>query len=201
MVYPGSIHNELSVTVSGSFKRHLRAIQEAVAEFQSRDVMVLSPSEPTIVDSFGDFVFVASDRRRSIKGVQNRHLSAIRNSDFLWLVSNDGYVGQSASMELGFAVAEGIPVYSDGAPTDLTLRQYCTVFQDIGHAIEFHYLDREARDNEENILIAPERALAVIGDELAGIESHLSDSKRIVGDPVEDSSSHIRRLLLLPAQK
>jgi hypothetical protein len=100
----------LTATVSGSFHRHLHAITAAVQELFDLGVKVLSPADPRIVDSLvvdslGEFLFVASDRVRSVKLVQDRHIQGISASDFLWLVAPDGYVGQSASMELGFAVA------------------------------------------------------------------------------------------------
>lgn len=117
----------MRVTVSGSFRRHLAPIADSVETFVSLDCAVLSPADPRVVDSFGDFLFVASDRLRSIRTVQNRHLAAISASDLLWLVGPDGYVGQSASLELGYAIAVGTPVFSTTPPSDLTLRQYVSV--------------------------------------------------------------------------
>ena len=103
------------------------AVQERVEQFAQLGAFVLSPSDPRIVDQFGDFVFVASDRVRRIRTVQGRHLEAIGASDLLWLVAPDGYVGQSAAMEIGYAAARDIPVYSDEVPSDLTLRQWVEV--------------------------------------------------------------------------
>jgi hypothetical protein len=114
----------VQVTVSGSFRRAMAAVQDVVEEIVDAGAFVLSPADPRIVDQFGDFVFVASDRIRHIRSVQGRHLAAIAASDFLWLVAPDGYVGQSAAMEIGYAAACEIPVYSDEVPSDLTLRQW-----------------------------------------------------------------------------
>src|SRR6267142_2696880 len=114
----------LTATVSGSFHRHMTAISTSVYDLAGFGVRVLSLADPRIVDTRGDFLFVASDRVRSVRLVQDRHLECIRCSDFLWLVAPDGYVGQSASMELGFAAAHRIPVVGLTLPTDLTLRQY-----------------------------------------------------------------------------
>ncbi len=115
------------VTVSGSFRRHLAEIQVAVETLHEHGFEVLSPSDPRPIDSFGEFLFVASDKRRSIKGVQNRHLAAIAASDFLLLICPDGYVGQSAALEIGFAIARDVPVVSTTPPSDLTIRQYVEV--------------------------------------------------------------------------
>jgi len=113
-------------TVSGSFRRAMSAVQEAVYRLTDAGARVLSPADPRVVDQFGDFIFVASDRIRAIKLVQNRHLAAIGASDFVWLEAPDGYIGQSGAMEIGFAVAAGTPVYCSNVPVDLTLRQYVT---------------------------------------------------------------------------
>jgi hypothetical protein len=100
------------------------AIQEAVEALCARGVVVLSPADPRIVDAIGPFLFVASDRTRSVRLVEDRHLASIARSDFLWLVTPDGYTGPSTAMEIGFAVASGVPILSTSLPHDLTLRQY-----------------------------------------------------------------------------
>src|ERR1700730_11678180 len=126
----------LRVTVSGSFHRHMHAISLAVQELTDLGAKVLSPADPRVVDSLGEFLFVASDRVRSVRLVQDRHVQAISASNFLWLVAPDGYVGQSASMELGFAVARDIPVLGTAVPSDLTLRQYVKSVESVGLAVQ-----------------------------------------------------------------
>ena len=107
----------LRAAVSGSFHRHMEAINAAVQELVSLSIRVLSPADPQVVAQQGEFLFVASDRVRSIRLVQDRHLESIRAADFLWLVCPDGYVGQSGSMEIGFAAAAGVPIFSTHAPS------------------------------------------------------------------------------------
>jgi hypothetical protein len=125
----------MRATVSGSFRRHMSAIYDAVIELAERGLDVLSPADPRIVDQIGDFVFVASDKVRSIKMVQDRHLECIRASDFLWLVAPDGYVGQSASMEIGYAVAHEIPVFCQSEIVDGTLGKYVQIVPNLYAAI------------------------------------------------------------------
>src|SRR5712692_4874871 len=116
----------LRAAVSGSFHRHMERITTAVQELASLSIRVLSPADPRVVAQQGEFLFVASDRVRSVRLVHDRHLESIRAANFLWLVCPDGYVGQSASMEVGFAAAVGVPIFSTHLPSDLTLRQYVT---------------------------------------------------------------------------
>src|SRR5215208_5165935 len=101
----------LTATVCGSFRRAMGAVAEAVYRLTDDGVRVLSPADPRVVDRFGDFLFVASDRARAIKLVESRHLAAIEASDFVWLEAPEGYIGQSGAMEIGFAIAVGTPVF------------------------------------------------------------------------------------------
>jgi hypothetical protein len=123
-------------TVSGSFRQHMSAVQDAVYELTDRGVLVLSPADPRVVDQFGDFVFVASDRMRSIGLVEDRHLAAIAASDFVWLVSPEGYIGPSAAMEIGYATAQGVPVLSNEVPNDLGFRRYVRAVSGIPEAVQ-----------------------------------------------------------------
>src|SRR5256885_1297576 len=126
----------LKATVSGSFHRHITAIYEAVGELRSVGVDVLSPADPRVVGYSGEFLFVASDRLRSIKLVQQRHFQAIRRSDFLWVASPDGYTGESTSGEIGAATVLNVPVFASHAPTNLTWQQFVQVVPSISRAVE-----------------------------------------------------------------
>jgi len=144
----------LTATVSGSFHRHMGAITAAVHELAALSVRVLSPADPRIVAQQGEFLFVASDPVRSVRLVQDRHLESIRAANFLWLVCPDGYVGQSASMEVGFAAAVGVAIFATQAPSDLTLRQYVRIVPTLGAAVSMIEASPRRR-RPEGILIDP----------------------------------------------
>jgi hypothetical protein len=159
--------------VSGSFHRYIHLIYEVVWELRSRNVRVLSPEDPRVVAADGEFLFVVSDWSRSVRVVQDRHLEAIKAADFLWLVCPDGYLGQSASMELGFAVAHGVSVYSLHKPADLTLSQYVQVVQSIGDAIRMTAQDPERPRKQDGFLIDPHASLARAAEILERIDEVL----------------------------
>jgi len=194
--------SSLQATVSGSFNRHLSEVEKAVQSLNERGVKVLSPSDPRIVDKVGTFLFVASDRHRSIRLVQDRHFASIAVSDFLWLVCADGYVGQSASMEVGFAVACGRPVFSATKPSDVTLRRYVIVVKDIGQAIDQVSKGQERSEGSWLLLIDPAQALNAAHDELDKINALLRGPRDL--DPEElpralESHTHrIKTLLTFP---
>ena len=165
----------LTAAVSGSFHRHMDAITSAVHELASLSVRVLSPADPRIVAQQGEFLFVASDAVRSVRLVQDRHLESIRAANFLWLVCPDGYVGQSASMELGYAAAVGVPIIATQAPTDLTLRQYVRIVPSLSVALEV-VKTLPPTHSSEGLLINPHASVEQAHVILEQIRSALTSS-------------------------
>jgi hypothetical protein len=189
----------VAVTVSGSFHRHMHEIGAAVEELATLSVRVLSPADPRIVAAQGEFLFVASDPVRSVRLVQDRHLEAIRASSFLWLVDPDGYVGQSASMELGFAAAIGIPIYSTHVPSDLTLRQYVTIVPSLDEAVRLAQASPRARQSE-GILINPRASIAEAHDILERLGTVLTRPGNS-GEPAQRAYEYVadvRKTLAMP---
>lgn len=158
----------LRATVSGSFHRHMSAIYDAVGSMRAAGVDVLSPSDPRVVDNIGDFLFVASDRLRSIKLVQDRHLEAIRASDFLWVVCPDGYTGASTSGEIMAAAVLGVPVFSEHGALDITIGQYVKRVPSI-NAVTSSIRERSrVASAHSHVLLDPTR---VVGQSIVALEN------------------------------
>lgn len=191
----------LKVTVSGSFHRHMDAITRAVHELSAQGVRVLSPADPRVVAAQGEFLFVASDRVRSVRLVQDRHLESVRSADFLWLVCPDGYVGQSASMEIGFAAGAGVPIFSDRQPQDLTLREYVSVVPTLEDAVRrIGTVPRPGRS--EGLLIDPHASLEEAHRVLERIDAGLTKAGAPVDSAfcVHSGLSDLRAALALPTR-
>jgi hypothetical protein len=187
-----------TATVSGSFRRAIDDIQRDVELLSDSGVLVLSPADPRVVEQFGDFVFVASDRVRRIRTVQSRHLASIEASDFLWLVAPNGYIGVSAAMEIGFAAAREIPIYCTDVPVDLTLRNWVTVVGGIDATLARH-TDRAPSSHKQSVLLDPAIAIERSHDDL------LVAQRGLLGHPTveqtaeaEDAILRIRERLVLP---
>jgi hypothetical protein len=178
---------DLKVVVSGSFHRHLHIITGAVQELASLSIQVLSPADPRVVESRGEFLYLASDRVRSVRLVQDRHLESIRASDFLWLVCPDGYVGQSSSMEIGYAAAARVPVFGTHTPCDLTLREYVSVVPRLSDAIRT-VQDSARRRTPEGILIDPHASVEEAHDILAQMDAALTSRNGL-----DDSAARVHR--------
>jgi hypothetical protein len=191
----------LAATVSGSFHRHMEAITAAVHELASLFVRVLSPADPRIVAQQGEFLFVASDPVRSVRLVQDRHLESIRAANLLWLVCPDGYVGQSASMEVGFAAAVGVPIFATRAPTDLTLRQYVRIMPTLAATVNM-IGTRPRQKPAEGILIDPHASVEQAHHILDRIGTTLTNPKS-VHEParrLQLDLNNLRSTLTVPAQ-
>ena len=161
----------------------MREVQEAVYSLSDLGVVVLSPADPRVVDRRGEFLFVASDKLRSVRLVQGRHLAAIAASDFLWLVAPDGYVGPSAAMEIGFAVGKQIPVFCATEVQDMTLQEFVAVVSGPKAAIAA-VLGRPRREVAFGGLLDPNGAVERAQEGLEALRGRLlgqSDGKEPVG--------------------
>jgi hypothetical protein len=189
----------LTAAVSGSFHRHMGAITSAVHELASLGVRVLSPADPRVVAASGEFLFVASDRHRSVKLVQDRHMDCIKAADFLWLVCPDGYVGVSAAMEINSARDAGVPIYATVAPSDVTVREYVTVIRNLAEAVD--RANANPRPNHpESLLIDPHSSIEEAHAMLERVEAALMRQNRF-DDPaprVYRELANLRTKLILP---
>ena len=146
----------IRATVSGSFHRHMTAVAEAVANLAALGVEVLSPADPRIVDADGEFLFVASDKLRSRRLVEDRHLEAIRDSDFLWVVCPDGYTGSSTSGEILAAAVLKVPVFSAHAALDITIGDYVETVSSMAEALSRVKPSKAALVGPPHALLNPE---------------------------------------------
>lgn len=122
--------SRLKCTILGSFrfKREIDLVRE---ELEDNGVQVLGPEKGTIfspparrqiliAEEADRFKPMRSERNIPIKVIEDGFLRCIANSDFVYLVDVEGYLGQVVSMEMGAAIAWGIPVYAQ-APVDESL--------------------------------------------------------------------------------
>jgi nucleoside 2-deoxyribosyltransferase len=108
----------ISCSMSGSFTRGFGIFQQDFQLLNSIGFRVHSPKHLNRPFTKQDFVYLEGQDHLHPKAIETEHLSEIRLSDFLWLVCVDGYVGPSATLELGYAVAFDIPIFSSGTPDD-----------------------------------------------------------------------------------
>lgn len=113
-----------STTISGSYRKYPESVDAAMRTFSSLGVQVLSPPSMQVVSSVDGFVSLQEDPIQRLdlaphadlaslmRTVEQSHLQAIVQSDFLWLSVPEGYLGPSTAFELGWSLAHGVPVYA-----------------------------------------------------------------------------------------
>jgi NTP pyrophosphatase (non-canonical NTP hydrolase) len=105
------------VTVSGSFRRHWAEVTDAIKSFQTLGAQVLSPRSLEQARIEDGFIYLKGEQGQP-QDIERNHLDAISRSDALYVVSPDGYLGPSAALEIGYALALHVPVWSSTALGD-----------------------------------------------------------------------------------
>jgi NTP pyrophosphatase (non-canonical NTP hydrolase) len=111
----------LTIVISGSFRKHYDDIREMIKRFEGLGVRVLSPKHSNVVNPGEEFVLLETDSSTSPEEVERDHLAAICRADALYLYNNEGYIGCSGAMEMGWALALGKAVYAKEACKDIAL--------------------------------------------------------------------------------
>jgi NTP pyrophosphatase (non-canonical NTP hydrolase) len=125
--YAGSLYKQQAhyeVVVSGSYRRDIEGLRLVHQELQDLGCVVLSPRHVQPATEVSGFVFMKGEETETPNRIELRHLEAIERAAFMWLHAPEGYVGLSASLEVGFAHAQGVPVFSCDSVADLTLSSF-----------------------------------------------------------------------------
>jgi len=135
----------LKAVICGSFRRDPVALRGEFQELREAGCAVLSPQDLDFVSEVDGFIFGTGDLGQSTAEVEQRHLRSMEEADFVWLHCPGGYVGASATMELGFAQALGLRVFAAELPKDVALADLVTESHSAAHAASVSRADvREA---------------------------------------------------------
>jgi ADP-ribose pyrophosphatase YjhB (NUDIX family) len=92
--------------VHGSFSKHFEAIREACEAFTSIGIEVLAPKDSELVNSSNGFALFEDEvgqDPRYIELLYLHNLKQLGENGFSYFVNPGGYIGKSASYELGIA--------------------------------------------------------------------------------------------------
>ncbi|WP_019972683.1 MazG nucleotide pyrophosphohydrolase domain-containing protein [Mycobacterium sp. 141] len=127
----------LRVVICGTYRKGFETLREDYGTLGSR-YEILSPVSLDFIDRDSTFVRLPSEVNEAMSQIEQRHIAALAEADFVWLHAPDGYTGASAMFELGYARALGLPIFAreplqEGAfqphvttvatPDDICLRQ------------------------------------------------------------------------------
>lgn len=105
----------------GSFRKHFGEIQKIHKLFTEAGIEVLAPDISRAVGEKGGFVLLENDKAndpRMIELLYLHHLKRLGQNGFSYFVNPAGYIGQSASYELGIAQASNTKCFFLETPAD-----------------------------------------------------------------------------------
>lgn len=121
--------------LSGSYHRDRAGLERAYLELVTSGCQVLSPHRLDFDSETTGFVRDSAEHNLGEREIELHHLTAIRQSHFVWLHVANGHVGTSASFEIGYAHALSIPVFATESPSDLMLRQFVRIVPSVFAAL------------------------------------------------------------------
>ncbi|MDE1970828.1 MAG: NUDIX domain-containing protein [Patescibacteria group bacterium] len=105
----------------GSFRKHFRGIQHVRRLFTENGIDVLAPTLSEVERIEDGFAILKSDTshdRRMIELLYLHNLKRLGSDGFSYFVNPDGYLGASASYELGIAHVANVPCFFNEALKD-----------------------------------------------------------------------------------
>lgn len=121
----------LFTIISGSFRKHLSQIMRLKQLLSKQQVIVLSPHGQAAVNPGDEFIVLDSDPVTHPKLLQDSVFAKIRRSTFLVVANIDGYLGRATILEMGYAIALGITIYTLEPVDDPNLIPYCRLLNEV----------------------------------------------------------------------
>lgn len=112
-----------TVGLCGSFRKHMREINEAHRLFTASGFTVLAPAEISkVINPGSEFVLLESDRSTNPRDLEARYQGELLKSDVVLVCNPGGYTGGSVMMELGRLVGRA-DVYFTEEPQEPVVRE------------------------------------------------------------------------------
>jgi len=128
---------EWEVVLSGSYRRDTEGLRRVYEELRDLGCTVLSPSRVDPAREADGFVYMKGEETETAEQIELKHLEAIQKAAMVWLYAPEGYVGLSAALEVGFAHAQGIPIFCQTQISDTTLRNFVITVSSPTEALGF----------------------------------------------------------------
>ena len=94
-----------TVGICGSFRKHYKEICEAIKTFEEHGFKVLTPAVDKIKDESADFILFENNDTDNARELEKRHIDKLMESDIVYIVNCEGYLGASVMLELGYLLA------------------------------------------------------------------------------------------------
>lgn len=125
----------LKTVISGSFHRQPEKLWSIYQELTLASCQVLSPLSFSFQATDDAFVKSAEENWLTPLEIERRHLTALAHADFVWLHVPEGYIGRSTALEIGFALAKQIPLFSHTLPSEEPFKSLVCAYSSVFHAL------------------------------------------------------------------
>src|SRR5512146_936498 len=107
--------------IHGSFRKHFAEIRRTMRIFKDAGIEVLAPSAEEIAAFDGGFALFEGEQGmdpRMVELLYLHHLKRLGEGGFSYFVNPEGYIGKSASYELGIAQIANVPCFFQASLSD-----------------------------------------------------------------------------------
>ena len=123
--------NSLYTVISGSYRKYLSEMYFLKKQLESLGVVVLSPVGTSAVNPEEEFIFLDSDPITDRRMLQDSIFAKIRTSSFLVLANFEGYIGNAALLEVGYALSLGLQILTVEEVLDPNIGVYTRLLCDV----------------------------------------------------------------------
>lgn len=113
--------DKISCILHGSFGKHLQEIKNAYQIFEQAGIQVLAPDLRAITKWADGFAFFEGQENLDVRYIELsylKNLKALGRNGFSYFVNPEGYIGRTASYELGIAQTTNTHCYFLSSPID-----------------------------------------------------------------------------------
>ena len=122
--------------LSGTYHKDRDGLMSVYNELVTYGCQVISPHRLNFEAEETIFVRDMAERDMSEESIERHHLVGIKQSDFLWIHAPNGYIGLSTALEIGFAIAHNIPIFSYSELSEPIFRPFVRVVPSVFRCIE-----------------------------------------------------------------
>lgn len=101
----------LKTVISGSFRKYFKEVSQTSKKFKKMEIEVLAPLPGRVVTPGKEFARLSTDDKyKSPEEIEIDFMRNIFMADFLYVVDEEGYAGESVATEIGYARLAKIPI-------------------------------------------------------------------------------------------
>jgi hypothetical protein len=124
-------YRNLSCVIIGSYRKSLSQLFQLREVLESLEINVMSPVGSCSINPGEEFVILNEDPIKDPKLLQDSIFGKIRSASFVVVGNFDHYLGATCIFEMGYSIAQGVPLLTVEQVTDPNLAPYCRLLSEV----------------------------------------------------------------------